>query len=96
MVPFPQRRSSAEQYLSHPQQIRPGCLGFSAKFGFDLLILDRVWMAISSLTIFSDHGMVLFTGRGDQFQENFPGQVALPMVSQLCIADQTEEDNGYA
>src|SRR5215469_13207936 len=28
IVPFPQRRSSAEQYLSHPQQIRSGCFGF--------------------------------------------------------------------
>ena len=33
IVPFPQRRSSAEQYLSQPQQIRSGCFGLSAVFG---------------------------------------------------------------
>jgi len=33
MVPFPQRRSSAAQYLSQPQQIRSGCLGLSGVFG---------------------------------------------------------------
>jgi hypothetical protein len=38
IVPFPQRRSSAEQYLSHPQQIRSGCLGLTAIFGFVTVI----------------------------------------------------------
>ena len=37
IVPFPQRRSSAEQYLSHPQQILSGCFGLSANFCFDVV-----------------------------------------------------------
>ena len=32
IVPFPERRSSAGQYLSHPQQMRSGCLGWIGKF----------------------------------------------------------------
>ena len=32
MVPLPPRRSSAAQYLSHPQQIRSGWLGWIGKF----------------------------------------------------------------
>src|SRR5579864_4854818 len=39
IVPFPQRRSSAEQYLSHPQQIRSGCFGLSATFVFGTLAI---------------------------------------------------------
>ena len=38
IVPLPQRRSSAAQYLSHPQQIRSGCFGLSAIFGFVTVI----------------------------------------------------------
>lgn len=33
MVPLPQRISSAGQYLSHPQQIRSGCFGWSGSLG---------------------------------------------------------------
>lgn len=42
IVPLPQRRSSAEQYFSQPQQILSGCFGFSANFGFDVVILSRI------------------------------------------------------
>lgn len=41
-------RSSAEQYLSHPQQIRSGCFGLIATFGLDTLVL--VVLQKSSLT----------------------------------------------
>jgi len=34
IVPLPQRRSSAEQYFWHPQQIRSGCLGLSGDLAF--------------------------------------------------------------
>jgi hypothetical protein len=37
IVPFPQRRSWAEQYLSQPQQIRSGCFGLSAIFGISIV-----------------------------------------------------------
>ena len=36
IVPLPQRRSAAEQYLSHPQQILSGCFGLSARLGFGM------------------------------------------------------------
>lgn len=38
IVPFPQRRSSAGQNLSHPQQIRSGCFGLTGRLGFDTAI----------------------------------------------------------
>jgi hypothetical protein len=69
MVPFPQRRSSAEQYLSHPQQIRSGCLGLSTNFGFDLGVSGRGGGMTRSLTILSNHGVMLFIGCRDELQE---------------------------
>jgi hypothetical protein len=36
MVPLPQRKSSAGHNLSHPQQIRSGCLGWCGSLGREL------------------------------------------------------------
>ena len=52
---------------------------------------------MSSLTIFSnlffDHGMMLFARCWNQFQEDLLRQMGLPMVGQLCIADEAKEDD---
>src|SRR5215469_8939622 len=50
-VPFPQRRSSAEQYLSQPQQIRSGCLGLSASFGFEGFVCRSSLIVAAERTI---------------------------------------------
>src|SRR5215472_7192074 len=78
IVPFPQRRSSAEQYLSHPQQIRSGCFGFSASFGFDMAIL--VVLQKSSFTSQRSKGGVLGECKGPKVLA-FP--VANPKVANV-------------
>src|SRR5579872_5583619 len=54
IVPFPQRRSSAEQYLSHPQQIRSGCFGLSATFVFGTPALSCIATVVSRPLLLSE------------------------------------------
>src|SRR5215469_7016777 len=90
-VPFPQRRSSAEQYLSQPQQIRSGCLGLSASFGFERFVCRSSLIVAAERTINSEYC------RDDDFCHSLSLRLtSAGTVGQLatssCVWSSSEED----